>query len=221
MVINDLVLYAQKDEFDKTYLSLNKKIRAHSVHVGLVTATLANSFKKELSEIYSLSSDAVYMAICNGGCYHDIGLCFLQDKIYDKNSPQDTDEAETIFCHPEQTGNILNRYACVLFEEEGEKQIALDMGLYHHERHDGSGYPFGISGDDIPLLAQLCALIDVLDKAIDLRRSGNAFDRAVDKIREYKGRWFSPVAIECFERNYNEIRDLYLGKHKIVPAMHK
>jgi putative two-component system response regulator len=81
-------------------------------------------------------------------------------------------------------------------------QVAREIAYSHHEKWDGSGYPQGLSGEDIPLSARIMAVGDVYDALISKRIYKPAFPhtKAVEFIREGKGTHFDPLIIEAFEQ---------------------
>jgi len=217
MIITTLDMIKKKEKFDDIYLDLHQSIRAHSTHVGIVTGVMARQYKERLLNEYDLPKGNLEITIIHGGDYHDLGLHFISYTLSQKSGPLSEIESEAIRRHPGYTVKLLNEYENVLFESEGAKQIALDMGRCHHEHYDGSGYPKGLKGDEIPFISQLCALADVLDKeAADRRR--DSFDSAVEIILKNKGIRFSPETVDCFLQSQNEIRKLYTGKNSWIKA---
>jgi response regulator RpfG family c-di-GMP phosphodiesterase len=70
----------------------------------------------------------------------------------------------------------------------------------HHERWDGSGYPKGLAGDDIPMVGQIVAVADVFDTLINERpyKAAWPLERAIAEIRSQRGRWFSEGVVDAF-----------------------
>jgi len=220
MTITAPILIKKKEQFDDIYLNLHQSIRAHSTHVGIVTGVMARLCKERLLNEYNLPKGKLEITIIRGGDYHDIGLHFISYVLCQKTGPLSETETAAVRQHPGYTVRLLCEYENVLFESEGAKQIALDMGRYHHEHHDGSGYPKGLKGDEIPFVSQLCSLADTLDKVAGDRRR-NSFNSAVEIISENKGIRFSPEAVDCFLQSQNEIRKLYIGKNSWIKASAK
>src|SRR5664279_5127974 len=83
-------------------------------------------------------------------------------------------------------------------------RAALDIPYCHHEKWDGSGYPRGLKGEQIPLSARLFAVADVWDALISDRPYRKAWpeSQAVELIREQAGKHFDPQAVEVFLNNY-------------------
>jgi HD-GYP domain-containing protein (c-di-GMP phosphodiesterase class II) len=76
----------------------------------------------------------------------------------------------------------------------------LDIALYHHERWDGSGYPYGLAGEQIPLVARLFAVVDVFDALTSDRpyRSAWSHLQTVEYLKEHAGRLFDPTVVKLF-----------------------
>ena len=91
-------------------------------------------------------------------------------------------------------------YAYELLRQISFLLPALDIPYYHHEKWDGSGYPTGISGENIPLAARIFAIIDVWDALLSDRPYRNALpkDQVVNYIHQESGRHFDPKLVEVF-----------------------
>ena len=79
-------------------------------------------------------------------------------------------------------------------------QLAEVIAMTHHERWDGSGYPKGLKGDEIPIKGQIVAVADVYDTLVSERpyKSPWAPEKAMDEICRHTGRWYSPKVVEAF-----------------------
>ena len=211
-------LIKKKEQFNSIYMNLHQSIRAHGVHVGVVAGVMARHCKEQLSEQYDLLENSLEITIIRGGDYHDIGKHFISYALCQKTGPLSKMEEKAVRQHPDYTGNLLLEYAEVLFDTEGAKNIALDMGRYHHEHYDGSGYPMRLKGDKIPFIAQLCAVANTLDKATMNSRRYVDFKIAAEKIFADEGIRFSPEAVECFKQSMDEIKTLYTAKNSWIVA---
>jgi HD-GYP domain-containing protein (c-di-GMP phosphodiesterase class II) len=99
-----------------------------------------------------------------GTLLHDIGKIGVPESILNKPGPLDETEWQLMRQHPSYAHDFLAR-----FEFLGP---ALDIPLCHHERWDGQGYPRGLSGEDIPLPARICAAVDVWDALLSIAKVG-------------------------------------------------
>ena len=82
---------------------------------------------------------------------------------------------------------------------------ALEIPLYHHEKWDGSGYPHGLKGEDIPLAARVFAVVDTWDALVNNRpyRKAWSIRKALSHIREQSGKHFDPQVVETFLKIFN------------------
>jgi putative nucleotidyltransferase with HDIG domain len=128
-----------------------------------------------------------------GAYLHDLGKVALPDDVLNKNGPLVTVEWHTIKSHPEMGYEILRDIGF-------QSQTALNVVLYHHERWDGSGYPKGLKGEEIPLEARIFALADVYDALTHERPYKPAWspEEAKREIREKAGKDFDPSLVWVF-----------------------
>ncbi len=130
--------------------------------------------------------------IRRGAILHDLGKVGISDKILRKTGELTDDEWVEMKKHP--------LYAVDMLKPIKFLQDALDIPLYHHEQWDGSGYPYGLKGEKIPLQARIFAVADVYDALISNRpyRSAWSKQQAVEYLREEKGKHFDPRAVDLF-----------------------
>jgi len=130
--------------------------------------------------------------IRRGATLHDIGKMGIPDSILHKPGPLTTDEWDTMRQHPQ--------YACALLSPIDYLRPAKDIPCYHHERWDGSGYPSGLKGEEIPLSARLFAVVDVYDALISDRPYRSAWPKqaASKYIQEQAGTLFDPKITSTF-----------------------
>lgn len=90
-------------------------------------------------------------------------------------------------------------------------EMGMDIIKYHHEKWDGSGYPNGCSGRDIPLSGRIMAIVDVYDALRSKRSYKDAYTHEVscDIIAKASGKHFDPLIVEVFMENNNRIRDIH------------
>jgi putative nucleotidyltransferase with HDIG domain len=127
-----------------------------------------------------------------GALLHDIGKMGIPDAILHKPGPLTPDERAVIETHPDLARQMLAPIAYL--------RPALAIPCWHHERWDGSGYPEGLRGDEIPLAARLFAVADVWDALRSDRpyRPGWSDERIVEHIRTGAGSQFDPDAVRLF-----------------------
>lgn len=137
-------------------------------------------------------SDAELVHVRRGALLHDIGKMSIPDTILLKAGPLTTEEWEIMRRHPVYAYELLSPIAYL--------RQALDIPYCHHERWDGTGYPRGLKGEQIPLAARIFALADTWDALITERRYHSAWseDRVVEHIRSLVGSQFDPNVVEVF-----------------------
>ena len=128
------------------------------------------------------------------GPMHDVGKIGIPDEILRKPGRLTPEEFEVIKQHPQIGAQILADSHIPLL------QMAHDIALYHHEKWDGSGYPFGLKNDAIPVSAQIIALVDVYDALSNDRvyRSALPEEKVVTIMEDGKNRHFNPRIFEAF-----------------------
>jgi HD-GYP domain-containing protein (c-di-GMP phosphodiesterase class II) len=165
----------------------------HSQRVAAHTLVLARQFygsKDDLREIYW------------GSLLHDIGKIGVPDAILLNPHHLTPDEWVIMKRHPENGFRILENISFL--------SLAGRIVLCHEERFDGSGYPSGLKGDQIPLPARLFAVIDTLDAMTFDRpyRKALPFDAAKSEIVKMSGSQFDPIAVESFLKEEEILREM-------------
>lgn len=155
----------------------------HTQRVGALTVALAGKMGIPETELGH---------ILRGALLHDIGKMAIPDTILQKQGNLTEAEWAVMKTHPETAYQILSNIEYLA--------PALDIPRYHHEKWDGSGYPFGLRGEEIPLTARLFAVVDVYDALISDRpyRKAWAVEDALAYIRGQSGRHFSPEIVQVF-----------------------
>ncbi|NMB88885.1 MAG: PAS domain S-box protein, partial [Chloroflexi bacterium] len=130
--------------------------------------------------------------IRRGALLHDIGKMGIPDSILLKPGPLTDDEWVFMRRHPEFAYDLISPIAYL--------RPALDIPYCHHERWDGSGYPRGLAGEQIPLAARIFAIVDVWDALTSDRPYRAAWSRhkTLEYIREHKGSHFDPRLVDVF-----------------------
>ena len=154
---------------------------------------------------------------------HDIGKVGIPDRILLKPGRFTPEEFEIMKTH-----TTLGRAAIVAAEQQLGMEVdflshAKDIAYYHQEKWDGSGYPEGLSGDNIPISARLMALADVYDALISRRvyKEGMPHDKAAAIIREGRGNHFDPDVVDAFvslEEEFRAIAAQYLDSDEDLQA---
>lgn len=160
-----------------------------------------------MSKISRLLGEAIGMdeyqcdLLLNASPMHDIGKIGIPDHILLKPGRFEPDEWETMKQHAQIGADILDGDGSDLLD------MARDIALTHHEKWDGSGYPNGLKGEEIPLVGRICALADVFDALTSERpyKKAWAVDDALQLIRDNRGSHFDPQLVDLFMQNLDAI----------------
>ena len=131
-------------------------------------------------------------ALMKGAFLHDVGKVGIPDVILLKNGKLNSDEWEIMKTH--------TTLGIELIQDIEWFYDARDIVLHHHEKFDGSGYPSGIKGTEIPLHVRMFSIIDVFDALTNERPYKKAFclERTKDILKEQTNSYFDPDLIEAF-----------------------
>lgn len=137
-------------------------------------------------------SEEALKHVWRGGMLHDVGKLGIPDAILLKPDKLTNEEWKIMRLHPVYAYEWLSHIEYL--------QPALDVPYCHHEKWDGTGYPRGLKGEEIPLAARLFAIVDVWDAITSDRPYRKAWSRekAVEHIREQAGKYFDPKIVEMF-----------------------
>lgn len=167
----------------KTLELKDKETEGHSRRVTETTLDLAEAMgvpAEDLEHIY------------RGAILHDIGKLAVPDNILKKEGPLTKEEREVISRHPETAYNLLKQIPYL--------EKALEIPYCHHEKLDGSGYPRGLRGEEIPLAARMFAVVDVWDALSSDRPYRKAWSReqVVEYLKAESGKHFDPQVVDVF-----------------------
>ena len=186
---NDLTLaYEENIEgWSRTLDLRDKETEGHTQRVTEITLRLAKAL--------GLSGEEL-VHIRRGALLHDIGKMGIPDNILLKPGSLSEDEWQIMRLHPD--------YAFELLSPINFLKPALDIPYCHHEKWDGSGYPRGLKGEQIPLAARIFSVVDVWDALCSDRpyRAAWPESQAVEYICEQVGSHFDPSIVEAFINHY-------------------
>ena len=156
---------------------------AHIARIGL--------YSNKIAEAMGMSSDFVE-TITFASPMHDLGKIGIPDSILHKPDTLTAEEWTVMRKHPQLAYDMLYPIEYL--------RPALDIPYTHHEKWDGTGYPRGLKGEDIPMTARLFAVMDVWDALTSDRpyRPAWSEEEALTYIREQSGRHFDPQVVELF-----------------------
>jgi HD-GYP domain-containing protein (c-di-GMP phosphodiesterase class II) len=163
----------------------DKETEGHSKRVTELTVRLARAIGIDGDELTHLR---------RGALLHDVGKLGIPDAILLKPGKLTDEEWVIMRRHPQ--------YACDMLAPIAYLRPALDIPRCHHEKWDGSGYPRGLKGEEIPLSARLFAVVDVWDALRSDRpyRSGWPSEQVIAYIQEGRGTHFDPQVVDLFLR---------------------
>jgi HD-GYP domain-containing protein (c-di-GMP phosphodiesterase class II) len=125
---------------------------------------------------------------------HDVGMTRVRERVMQAPRALREDERRELAQHPELGAEIIRP-----LEDLGALR---ELILSHHERWDGSGYPRGIAGEDIPLGSRVLAVVDAIESMTSGRpyRPARRRDEAIAELRREAGRQFDPAVVEALAR---------------------
>lgn len=138
-----------------------------------------------------------------GGDLHDIGKIGTRDAVLHKPGPLTPDEFLEIQKHVIEGEEILEPL-------RADHPAVLQIVRYHHERLDGSGFPDGLKGDSIPMVARIACVVDAFDAMTTNRayRPCRGAEEAMEELRRCAGRQFDPDVVAAFERAFPDLDKL-------------
>jgi diguanylate cyclase (GGDEF)-like protein len=153
----------------------------HSLRVSSLCGVIGKAMGLNPAEVKELEM---------AGTVHDIGKVVISGEILNKNKPLEESDWAEIRKHPEAGYSILstlNRYSPLA-----------DIVLMHHERWDGSGYPKGLEGENIPLFARIVSVAEAFDAMRQRAESGKSFcfEEVLGELERNAGTQFDPVIVE-------------------------
>ena len=167
----------------------------HIWRMAAISAALARALKWAVDEAQILELAAAM---------HDSGKIGIPDSVLKAPGKFTAEQWETMKTHAEIGYQILSKSDTPVF------QLAAQVAYCHHEKWDGSGYPRGLSGKDIPECARIVAIADVFDALTMVRSYKNAwsFDDAIAQLKKDSGKHFDPQMVEVFLSIISEILEI-------------
>ncbi len=175
----------------------NGESRMHVHHIKQLTSILLQNLIEKTDKYHLTENDI--LLISTASSLHDIGKISIDDKILNKPGRLTAEEFEVIKTHSvigaEMLQDLHNTHNYPLFDK------AYEICRWHHERYDGKGYPDGLSGEEIPISAQVTSLADVYDALTSNRCYKKAFshEKAMEMILDGQCGAFNPVLLQCLK----------------------
>lgn len=161
----------------------DRETEGHTKRVTEITMRLARKM--------GIRDDAL-LQVHRGALLHDIGKMGVPDSILNKPGALTDEEKKVMYYHPSFAYEMLSSIVYL--------RLALDIPYCHHEKWDGTGYPRGLKGEEIPLAARIFAVVDVYDALTSDRpyRLTWSKEKAIEYIREQSGKYFDPAVVKAF-----------------------
>jgi PAS domain S-box-containing protein len=153
-----------------------------------------------LAQVLGIRDPEQLTQIRRGATLHDIGKIGVPDQILNKPGPLTDEEWIIMRQHPVFARDMLYPIEFL--------RPAIDIPYSHHEHWDGSGYPQGLKGKEIPLVARIFAVIDVYNAITSERPYSKPWptEKAIDYIREQSGKHFDPEVVNIFLKNFERLQ---------------
>lgn len=152
---------------------------------------------------------------CRSAPLHDVGKIAIKDAVLQKPASLSPAEFEEMKQHAVIGGELFATLKNDIPDKEFA-EVAGNIARYHHERWDGKGYPDGLAGEKIPLVARIMSIVDVYDALTSKRPYKDAFshEKAMGLIAAGSGTQFDPQLVEHFMENSNVIKECLESKKK-------
>ena len=202
----------EKEKVSNTMISIlshivefrNNESGLHVVHIRTITELLLRRLCKK-TDRYPLT-EADISLISTASALHDIGKINVPEEILNKSGRLTKEEFEIIKTHSAVGEHMLRQIP--FNQNEPLVKVAREICRWHHERWDGRGYPDGLTGDEIPISAQVVSLADVYDARTSERCYKAAFDHetALNMIVNGECGAFNPLLLECLMDGADQIK---------------
>ncbi len=187
---------------------------SHVKRICAYTEVLMAHIYKSLKDKYALTKNDVEV-YAKAAVFHDIGKVTITDDVLLKKGRYTHFEHETIKLHSIKGAEIIESFTD--FFDPYFYKVCYEIVKYHHERWDGSGYPDGLAGEDIPLAARVVAIADVYDALTSVKEYKPRLPHktAVEMIANGDCGLFDPEILDCFRKvkgKFERINKEFFGK---------
>lgn len=185
---------------------------AHVKRIKLLTKILSEKYAQQYPDVLSFKDASV---ITTYSPLHDVGKVGVPDAVLKKSGGLTMEEFDQMKSHTIGGGTLLRQVASLLSHDHERINIAIEIAECHHERYDGTGYPKGLKGEDIPLSARIVAIADIYDALRSKRqyKPGFTHEETMEILLVGDGRTspahFDPQVLEIVEEIHEQLRDAY------------
>ena len=193
------ILEAQRQALNTLCEAVEMRSKETGMHIHRMAA-----YSKLLAQLYGLPTDQLNL-IEAAAPLHDIGKVAIPDSILNKPGRLTDDEMETMRTHAQSGFDLLGRSNSKMLETGAE------VALTHHERWDGTGYPNGLKGNEIPLFGRIVNVADVFDALMSRRVYKEPFplDKTIQIMSELSGQAFDPALIDLLVKNKDQFSAIF------------
>jgi putative two-component system response regulator len=184
---------------EETVLRLSKAVEFRDPETGSHIERMSH-YCGLLAGRFGLDADGLRVA----SRLHDVGKIAVPDSILQKPGPLTPEERREMERHATIGHRLLRGSRSELLE------VAAEIALTHHERFDGTGYPRGLAGEDIPLAGRIAGVADVFDALTTDRvyRAAIPLEEAIATLRAERGRHFDPEVVDAFLAELEDVRSI-------------
>ena len=202
--IQDSVIIGMANLIESRDGSTGRHVKNTQIYVKMIADEL---YKRHLFSD-ELTTDFIE-EIRKAAPLHDVGKIKVPDAVLMKPGKLTEEEFEQMKTHTTQSKKIIQMIIGDV-EDDHYVQLVEDIAMFHHERWDGSGYPMGLAGEDIPLAARIMAVADVFDALYEERVYKPPIrpaERILQIMMEGRGTQFDPVIIDVFMEMMPEMKE--------------
>lgn len=187
------------------YSVIPRDVRLHMERVGVYATIFYQYLEKEYPNIVAPLNHEIDDCVQDLFTLHDIGRAFVPIRFQNKAGGLTEEEYEQIKQHTVLTADTLDSIYRLPFSDVVKIHL-FHISMYHHEKYDGTGYPLGLQGEEIPIEARICSLADTYDGMTSWKpyRSNMSRDKVRQIILEEAGRQFQPelskAFVECMDQ---------------------
>lgn len=203
--IQDSVIIGMANLIESRDGSTGKHVKNTQNYVRMIANELLSRglFAEELTPAYIEN-------LCKAAPLHDVGKIKIPDAILQKPGKLTPEEFDAMKLHTTHSRKIIQTIIGDI-EDEHYVRLVEDIALYHHERWDGTGYPAGLTGNNIPLSARIMAVADVFDALYEERCYKppiRPIERIMQIMSEGRGTQFDPVIIDVFIEMLPQLKEV-------------
>lgn len=194
------LLDAQTDVLNRLCEAVESRSKETGSHIRRIAL-----YSRKLAMLAGLDNEAIEV-ITVASPMHDIGKVAIPDRILNKPGKLDADEWTIMKTHAEEGFRLLTHPHFTVM------QASAEIAISHHEKWDGTGYPRGLIGEQIPIMGRIVALVDVFDALLSRRAYKDSWplDRVTAEIQQLKGSQFDPHLVDLMLGNVDLFHGIFV-----------